>query len=201
MTKTQLKQEVLELLDTTPEFKLFHVKPLTEQIKVLSTISDNFSKELRCLRNKNRKSKKDKQNRRQKVLQRIAHVHYLLNYLDNLAQVLVQQALEQSKANKQDSKAKYRYRARFIFSNPKDLLRVKGYSLLVKFGFYNKKTNPNGVVKDHRLSIKYGIDHKIDPAILGHLANCEFLLYKDNIQKSSNSSITYHELLADIEKW
>ena len=94
---------------------------------------------------------------------------------------------------------KYRYDARFTIGT--SLYKIKGYDKLIKYGFYNKETNPNGVVKDHRLSIKYGFTNKIDPLIIGHLANCEFLFYKDNIKKSAYCSISLDKLLKDIDLW
>lgn len=93
----------------------------------------------------------------------------------------------------------YRYSARFIIPN-KDLVKVKGYDLLCSRGFYSKD-NILGVVKDHRLSIKFGFENNIDPKIIGHPANCEFMYYSQNASKSSNSSITLEELLALIAKW
>lgn len=91
----------------------------------------------------------------------------------------------------------YRYKARFK-NLTNNLHKVKGYSLLCKYGFYNRVSNPSGCVLDHRVSIKFGKDNSINPEILGHLANCEFLLYKDNIKKSSNCSISYEKLLKEI---
>lgn len=93
----------------------------------------------------------------------------------------------------------YRYKARFNIN--KDLTKIKGYNLLVKYGFYNKNNNTTGCVLDHRVSIKYGIDNNIDPTILGHLANCEFLSYIDNLKKGSKCSISYKQLLLEINNW
>lgn len=93
----------------------------------------------------------------------------------------------------------YRYRARFIFTK-EDLEKVKGYNLLCQKGFFSKN-NILGVVKDHRLSIKFGFDNNIDPRIIGHPTNCEFMYYSKNASKSANSSLTLVELLDLISKW
>ena len=89
-------------------------------------------------------------------------------------------------------KSSYRYKARFNITW-ENIRYIEGYELLQKIGFYNRETNPNGAVKDHRFSIKSGIDNNIPPEYLGNTANCEFLSFKDNIKKSSNNSITFEE--------
>ena len=96
-----------------------------------------------------------------------------------------------------DAISKYRYECRFKV-NLSNVHSVKGYELLLSSGLYDKSLNPNGVVKDHRVSIKFGFDNKISPNIIGHLKNCEFLPYKQNAQKSSNSSTTIEKLLLEI---
>lgn len=202
MTKAKLIQtEILDLLDKIPEYQLFHVKPLREKIKILMILYNKFNEEKKQLRKLNTSLKKaNKKNRRQKVLQRIAHLHTLFNYINSFVDILLEEALEASKKPK-DTSSQYRYKARFKFDNLSDLSRIKGFELLTIYGYYNKNTNKAGVVKDHRVSIKYGLDNNIDPAILGHLANCEFLLYTDNIKKSSRCSITYEQLLEEIDNW
>lgn len=94
--------------------------------------------------------------------------------------------------------AKYRYKASFQISL-KDLFRIKGYDLLFKYGWYNKEINPTGVVKDHRVSVKYGFDNRISPDIIGHSVNCEFLLNIDNLIKSSKCSISLEQLMKEIQ--
>lgn len=101
--------------------------------------------------------------------------------------------LEQQKLINPKFGQSYRYRARFNISVP-DLPNIKGYKLLQELGYYNKNNNPNGVVMDHRYSIADGIFNNVDPKILGHISNCEFLGYYDNLVKSSNSSITLDQL-------
>jgi hypothetical protein len=76
---------------------------------------------------------------------------------------------------------------------------IRGYNLLEKFGWYNVITNPDGVVKDHRVSIKYGFENAISSSIIGHIKNCEFLQYSCNATKSSHSSITLNDLLNEIK--
>lgn len=202
------KQELLEenihkILDNTPEYKLFHVKPLYIQVQIINNLLTTFINKRAVLRKQNnsiKKSlKKDKSNKRQVVLQELSQIAYLLNHLDGLVNILIQEALLSSNKNK-NTDHNYRYKARFknLTSN---LHKVKGYSLLCKYGFYNRVNNPDGCVLDHRVSIKFGKDNNISPEVLGHLANCEFLLYKDNIKKSSNCSISLEQLKKEISNF
>jgi hypothetical protein len=72
---------------------------------------------------------------------------------------------------------------------------------LLEKGKYNKDSNPNGVVKDHMISIKYGEDNSVDPQIIGHIMNCEFLSNIDNLKKSSDCSLSLMELNSRIKKY
>lgn len=73
--------------------------------------------------------------------------------------------------------------------------------LLKNHNMFNPKTNPNGVVKDHLISIDFGKKNNIDPFYLSHPANCELILQKDNMKKLTKCNITLEELLTRIEVW
>ena len=112
---------------------------------------------------------------------------------------LLQQAIEEQEylLCKKDDIDKYRYQCRFIVE--KNIIsHIKGYDLLLEYGWYNRETNLNGVVKDHRVSVKYGFDNRISPDIIGHSVNCEFLLNMDNLSKSSKCSISLEQLMKEI---
>jgi len=79
--------------------------------------------------------------------------------------------------------------------------RVIGYDLLKKHGMYNRKENLGGVVRDHRISVEYGFKNNIDPKIISHPANCEFLLHVSNARKTFKNSCSLEQLMEDIEKW
>jgi len=66
---------------------------------------------------------------------------------------------------------------------------------------YNKDTNPDGVVRDHMVSRRYGYDNNIPPEIIGHPANCQFLSHRDNLSKGAGCSLTYEQLLTRIALW
>ena len=83
-----------------------------------------------------------------------------------------------------------------------DLDKIEGYELLVQHRMYNRRTNPNGVVRDHKVSKDYGYKNKIDPAMISHPANCQFITHKDNARKGYRCSITVEELLRQkIKDW
>jgi len=72
--------------------------------------------------------------------------------------------------------------------------------LVKQFGWYDIN-NPDGVSRDHMLSISYGWKHTIPPKVLRHPANCCLMLYKDNCQKGWRSSINYAGLEDRIRAW
>lgn len=94
---------------------------------------------------------------------------------------------------------RYRYMCRFKICLD-NIHTIKGFDKLVTYGLYEKNTNPNGVVKDHRISIKYGFDNNLSHDIIGNIANCEFLRYNENAIKSDKNAITINELLFEMKK-
>jgi hypothetical protein len=76
---------------------------------------------------------------------------------------------------------------------------IPGYDLLIKHGMYNPISNVNGVCRDHIISKKYGWDNKIDPSIISHISNCQFLLNSDNVRKGSSCGCSIDELYRAIE--
>jgi len=73
-------------------------------------------------------------------------------------------------------------------------------NLIETFGWYSKD-NPNGMSRDHMLSISYGWRENISSKIIKHPANCQLMNYSDNHKKGYHSSITYKDLLKRIEEW
>jgi len=93
------------------------------------------------------------------------------------------------------------YREQCQFNLAGVIERVQGFDLLQKFGMYDKRVNKTGVVRDHIISVHYGYIHSIDPKIISHPANCQFLVHKDNAKKSMKCDITVDELMERIRKW
>lgn len=76
--------------------------------------------------------------------------------------------------------------------------------LLEERGWYeakNRGDNPNGISRDHMISIKYGFVNGIDSNIIAHPANCQLMKHVDNNSKKTKCSIQIEELVSRIEKW
>ena len=97
-----------------------------------------------------------------------------------------------------DEKIKYKKDCAFKF-NPFLYENIPGYELLLEFGLYHSINNPNGVCRDHMVSMEYGWRYNIDSEIISSPYNCQFLQSKDNIAKGSGCNITIEELLLRIQ--
>ncbi len=54
---------------------------------------------------------------------------------------------------------------------------------------------------DHKVSIYYGYSHNIDPKIVEHICNLEFVSWKENRIKGRKCSISLNQLLTEIKKY
>lgn len=98
-----------------------------------------------------------------------------------------------------DEKKKYDIQCDFRFSD-KLLPYLPGYENIAKYGWYNSRSNLNGVAKDHMVSKNYGWTHnKIDPYLISHPANCMIMSQLENSQKTFKCSITLNELIERVE--
>jgi len=81
--------------------------------------------------------------------------------------------------------------------------------LLKEYGWYtcpggksnHSPANPNGVSRDHILSVSEGFMNGYDPINIGHPANCRIIKHIENKAKDRKSDITYDELLERIKEW
>lgn len=79
--------------------------------------------------------------------------------------------------------------------------------LILQYGMYSTPgsrrgvKNINGISRDHMVSVSYGWENNIDPAIIRHPANCELVRHTDNQRKRTSCSITMDELLDRIKKF
>jgi hypothetical protein len=83
---------------------------------------------------------------------------------------------------------------------------VIGFEKAIELGFYNHKTNKEGLVRDHRYSRMSGFSELVFPEILRHPFNCEFVTLGDNTSKHysksiNSNSITLNELFEGIKKY
>lgn len=104
-----------------------------------------------------------------------------------------------------DNKDLYSYRKRAAFKfSLKDYPEEFDFSLIEMFGWYspsNHGDNLSGISRDHIVSVQYGFDNNIEPAIIAHPANCQLMQHDKNSSKGSGSSITIEELLERINRW
>lgn len=78
------------------------------------------------------------------------------------------------------------------------------FELVDQHGWYSAKNRGNnltGVSRDHMVSVRWGFDNNIDPAIISHPANCKLLPHSQNSSKHSGCSITIEELMCRIKAW
>ena len=77
-------------------------------------------------------------------------------------------------------------------------------NLLTTNGMYsasNRGNNYNGVSRDHRYSKINGFKNNIDPYYISHPCNCQLILHKDNLNKRTKNSISFEELLNEINNF
>lgn len=79
--------------------------------------------------------------------------------------------------------------------------KIPNYNLLLDLGIYHPVNNKDGVCRDHIISKEYGFRNNIDPSIISHPANCQFLTNYDNIKKGESSFLNLDQLIERIEKW
>ena len=78
---------------------------------------------------------------------------------------------------------------------------IPNYNLLLELGIYHPIHNKNGVCRDHIVSKEYGFRNGVDPTIISHPANCQFLTNYDNIKKGESCFLNLDQLMERIEKW
>ena len=63
------------------------------------------------------------------------------------------------------------------------------------------KENPNGVTRDHRISVNEAIRNGYDPYYITHPLNCELMLFEENNKKNTKSSLSYIELVRQVKEY
>jgi hypothetical protein len=95
----------------------------------------------------------------------------------------------------------YRNRSSFKKIKEQEISKIINYKCFLDCGVFHSTINPNGVVKDHMVSVKYGFDNNIDPNIIRHPANCAFISQHENSKKNSKNSISLEILLERTKTW
>jgi len=73
-------------------------------------------------------------------------------------------------------------------------------NLIRQYGMRSKE-NPNGVTRDHKVSVQESIMNGYDPYYIKHPLNCELMLFKDNASKHTRSSIGYTDLVKAVDEY
>lgn len=95
-----------------------------------------------------------------------------------------------------NGRAKYWF-AFNIFNYP-DLFDL---SLITTIGFRDSKTNPNGISRDHKISVNMAIRHGYDPYYITHPMNCELMLFEDNNKKHISCSLLIEDLIELVNQY
>lgn len=74
-------------------------------------------------------------------------------------------------------------------------------SLITTIGFRDSKTNPNGITRDHRISVAHAIKYDYDPYYIKHPLNCELMRFDENNKKKTKSSISFDELKRLVDEY
>jgi hypothetical protein len=78
------------------------------------------------------------------------------------------------------------------------------FNLIRKYGWYcakNHGNHPNGVTRDHIISIRWAFENGIDSKYISHPANCQLMRQIPNVSKGKKKSITLDELIVRIKNW
>lgn len=94
------------------------------------------------------------------------------------------------------------YRFRFnVFDYP-DLFDLE---LIKKIGWHSFggrfNYNPEGITRDHKVSVSYAVKNDCDPYYITHPMNCELMSFEQNNKKKGNCSITYEQLISLVEEF
>jgi hypothetical protein len=98
----------------------------------------------------------------------------------------------------EDKKARFYEDTKFRF-NPLDYDYIDGLELIEQRGWFHPQYNSNGVSKDHRVSVHEAFENGYDPKHIAHPKNCEILTQSENSSKRERSSISYIQLVEEIE--
>lgn len=90
--------------------------------------------------------------------------------------------------------------------NVYDFPKIFDLDELNKIGWYapkgkSGKWNPNGLSRDHKVSISESIKNSYDRFYITHPLNCDLIPHKENNKKKQKSSISYEELKSIVDNY
>lgn len=93
-------------------------------------------------------------------------------------------------------------RARFNFNFGLNLYpSLFDLEKLTAIGLYDGTEGGNKLVRDHRVSVHEAIANEYDPYYISHPVNCELMPFGENHNKHDKSSITYEELVRQVDEF
>lgn len=101
--------------------------------------------------------------------------------------------------------AEYRSRYKFLF-NVYHYPDIFDISLIEKVGWYSRggnagEWNPDGLSRDHKVSVTEAIKNGYEPYYIKHPLNCEIMPWVDNVRKHAKSSMTYDDLVKVVDEY
>lgn len=106
---------------------------------------------------------------------------------------------EEKRALFRTRKQQYRFECRFRF-NVYEFPELFDLQLLAELGWYHPTLNPDGISRDHRLSISDGFALGVDPLLMSSPMNCKLVVHRENNKKNTKSTLTPAELSALVNK-
>lgn len=61
--------------------------------------------------------------------------------------------------------------------------------------------NPDGLTRDHRISVNEAIRNGLDPFYIKHPLNCQIMTFAENNKKNTKSSLSYAELICKVDQF
>ena len=99
----------------------------------------------------------------------------------------------------------YRSRYKFTFNVYKypDLFDI---DYIKEVGWYSRggkagEWNPDGLSRDHRVSVSAAIKNDYEPYYIKHPINCAIMKMTDNNKKKARCSISYEQLVAEVNEY
>jgi len=78
-------------------------------------------------------------------------------------------------------------------------------SLIVEYGWHSYggrfNYNPNGITRDHKVSVNEAIRNNYDPFYIKHPLNCELMRFEENNKKKTKSSVSYEDLILLVDEY
>lgn len=102
-------------------------------------------------------------------------------------------------SNLYKSNNRNKYAFTFSLSKYPDLFSIRAQQLK-EHGLWSY-SNTTGLTRDHKVSVNEAIKFNYDPFYIKHPLNCELMSWTDNNKKKVQSSISYEELIRQVNAY